>query len=615
MEKENILQSWKEISHYLERDTRTCLRWESELGLPVYRIDKDSSRSKVFAYESEIDDWLKERATLNGIKNLSFFENKRAVIGLITFLALLSVIFAVLFFTHLTLKPSPPQLLTIAVFPFENSNSSEFDEYFVEGITDNITKNLDLLTRLKVIPMTSLSNHTNPPVDLNLVSKELDTDFILRGYIGINDDRDRVKMRFQLINAKNNDEVWNEEYDIKVEEIIYVQEDICKKILRALNITPNESIFSSPNNGETRNYYAYDNYLKGNYLLNYLNGSILNSSDENSNDPWKLYIDGNSLMGRFTQESNDQAIKLFDKALTNDSLFALAYIGLASCYLNYLNCGWDIDIKWLNQAEKLLKKAHSIYPDLVQYYTTSIQLNLIKEFGLGENTKKITRELIEEGSKKHPYNPQLISIIGSYYCQKYGDEGNEADFEKALEGKRTIYFNDPYRIANFNYAELLMLKKDFSKAISVCEIIERVNPSYWVKSRLGEILYYTGDLERSRAIFKEQEKIDLDFKMDSILHLAMIAAQLGEKKEALELIDHFILLSPKTTFISYEIDLASIYFGLEMNKLGYENLRVFFERPGTKKIHYIFLKYINIDRNFDSVRNEEEFKRIIKKKE
>jgi TolB-like protein len=611
MEKDNILQSWKEISNYLERDTRTCLRWESELGLPVYRIDKDSLRSKVFAYKSEIDQWHKKRATLNGIKKLSFFENRRAVIGLITFLALLSVTFAVLFFSNLTLKPSPPPLLTIAVFPFENSNSSESDEYFIEGITNGIANKLALLTRIKVIPISSLSNHTNPPIDLALASQELNTDYVLRGYIEINNNR--VKIGVQLINAESNQEVWNEEYDNKLEDIFYIQEDLCKKILKVLNISPNEKIYSSLNNGETRNYKAYDYYLKGNYIPNYLNGSILNSSDGNNNDPWKLYIEGRSYMDRFTQKSNDQAIMLFEKAIEYDSRFSLAYIGLASCYSNYINFDWDYNIKWLNLAEELLEKAQSIDPDLVQYYTTSIEINLIKEVGFSENTKKITRELIEEGINKHPYDPQLISIIGSYYFLKFGEEGNEADFEKAIKCKRTIYMNDQLRIANFNYAELLMLKKDFIDAIHVCEIIDRFNPSYWVKSRLGEILYYAGELEKSRAIFREMENIDIDFKIDSLLFLSMIAAQSGEREKALKLIEQIHLLSPQNKIIGTELfRFASVYFVLRMKESGYKNLRVFFENPVTKKMHYIFLKYIDIDKNFDSVRDEEEFKTIIK---
>lgn len=55
------LDSWKEISNYVKRETRTCYKWEKELGLPVYRIDKRSSRSRVFAYTEEIDQWFKER--------------------------------------------------------------------------------------------------------------------------------------------------------------------------------------------------------------------------------------------------------------------------------------------------------------------------------------------------------------------------------------------------------------------------------------------------------------------------------------------------------------------------------------------------------------------------
>ena len=503
-------------------------------------------------------------------------------------------------------------MLTIVVFPFENSNPSESDEYFIDGIKDSIACNLALLTRLKVIPLTSLSNHTNPPVDFNLVSKELDTDFILRGYIEIINDR--VNIRVQLINAKNNKEVWSEEYDNKVEDIFHVQEDLCKKIMRHLNINPNEKIFSLLNNGDTRNYKAYDYYLKGTYLLNYFNRGILNSSDENSNDPWKLYIDGKFYMDNFTQESNEHAISLFQKAIENDSHFSLAYIGLASCYSNYINFDWDFKIKWLNKAEELLEKAQSISPDLAEYYTTLIEINLIKELCFGEDTKKITRELVEEGIKKYPYNPQLISIIGSYYFLKFGEEGNEADFKKALEGKRTIYMNDPFRITNFNYAELLMLKKEFDDAIQVCETIDRFNPSYLVRSRLGEIYYYTGDFEKSRAIFQELINIDLDFKIDSMLFLSMIEVQSGEKKEALKLIEQLTLISPEATFIGCELRVASVYFGLEMKESGYKNLRVFFESPVTKRMHYIFLKYIDIDKNFDSVRNEEEFKKIIKKR-
>ena len=56
------LDSWKEISEYIERDVGTCTKWTRELGFPVYHIDKKSRRSSVFAFRSEIDQWFKDKA-------------------------------------------------------------------------------------------------------------------------------------------------------------------------------------------------------------------------------------------------------------------------------------------------------------------------------------------------------------------------------------------------------------------------------------------------------------------------------------------------------------------------------------------------------------------------
>ncbi|MFH2041037.1 MAG: hypothetical protein ABIJ35_00795, partial [Acidobacteriota bacterium] len=58
------LDGWKDISQYMGRDIRTCQRWEKDLGLPVYRMDVKSDRSKVYAFQSEIETWLKERRRL-----------------------------------------------------------------------------------------------------------------------------------------------------------------------------------------------------------------------------------------------------------------------------------------------------------------------------------------------------------------------------------------------------------------------------------------------------------------------------------------------------------------------------------------------------------------------
>ncbi len=95
-----ILSTWKEISSYLDRNIRTCQRWEKEMGLPVFRME-DSIRASVFAYRDEIDEWLHNRTKNNEIGKKTFFERKGAVIGTFIGLAVSVVVLAYVLFFHI----------------------------------------------------------------------------------------------------------------------------------------------------------------------------------------------------------------------------------------------------------------------------------------------------------------------------------------------------------------------------------------------------------------------------------------------------------------------------------------------------------------------------------
>jgi len=98
--KENLLTSWKEIASYLDRDVRSCQRWEKKLGLPVYRIDK-SPKSKVFAYKDEIDEWLRHRFKNKELPK-NAFETRRKIfyIGL-SLVGILIFLFSFFFYKKL----------------------------------------------------------------------------------------------------------------------------------------------------------------------------------------------------------------------------------------------------------------------------------------------------------------------------------------------------------------------------------------------------------------------------------------------------------------------------------------------------------------------------------
>jgi len=603
VEQKDILNSWKEISYYLDRNVRTCQRWKIELSLPVHRIDQNSQHSKVFAYKSEIDQWLKEKAESKEIKKTSFLQYRWSVISLISVLGLLSVVFLFLFLTNRISISPQPEYLSFAVLPFENLNPSQQDEYFSEGMTNEIINKMTMLNELKVIPAVSVSKYNNSSQDTRQIAEELRVDYILVGKI--KKDGNKITIGVKLIRIKNYNTIWSEEFKDRFENVFFIQDNICRKIHEKLNLKIDQNLYLLSNAGRTNDYLAYDNYLKGNYILNRLN--------EDNDDPWKLYHQGKFYWGKTTPESNKFAINLFNKAIDIDRNFALAYIGLAHCYANYVNFVWDFDIKWLNKAENLIKEAQKINPDLPEYYSTLIEVYLLKEFAFKENKKELAFKLAREGIEKYPDNAQLNSILGYCYFMRFGGEGNEADFKKALEYKEKSFWLNPYGINNLVYAELLMLNKEFYKAIEVCNIVEKHDYSLMAKFRIGENYYYLGDLDSSKAIFQQFDVAPLNLKIASMFYLGMIHSQRGEGKKALKIIDDISLISPQEFVFSDNFRLASVYIGIGMKESGYECLRYFLSKPISKKMRFVWLKYIDIERNFDRAREEEEFIRIAKK--
>jgi len=602
VEQKDILNSWKEISYYLDRNVRTCQRWKIELGLPVHRIDKNSQHSKVFAYKSEIDEWLKEKAESKEIKKASFLKYRWSIISLISALGLLSVIFLFLFFTNRISFSPQPKYLSFAVLPFENLNPSQQDEYFAEGMTNEIINKMTMLNELKVVPAVSVSKYNNSSQDVKQIAEELSVDYILEGKI--KKDGDKITIGVQLIRTKDYKNIWCEEFENILENILFIQDNICRKIHEKLNLNIDQNLSLLANAGKTNDYLAYDNYLKGNYILSRLN--------ENNSDPWKLYHQGKFYWGKCTPESNKFAIGLFSQAIEIDRNFAPAYIGLAHCYSNYVNFNWLFDVKWLDKAEELLKKAQTTSPDLPEYYSTLIEIYLSKHIFFDEDKKTIAFELAEEGIKKYPNHPQINSITGYCFYLKFGEKGNEADFAKALEHKEISFLLDPYRLSNIVYAELLMLNKNFYGAIKICNFVKKNDTSLMAKFRLGEIYYNLGDLDKSEATFQQFNNAPLHLKNDSLFYLAMISSQKGERDKTLRKIEEIKLIAPEEFIANDYLYLASAFMGLGMKELGYEYLRSFFNRLRTKKMRFIYLKYIDIDRNFDYFRGEEEFKKIIK---
>jgi TolB-like protein len=597
----NVLDSWKEISDYLNKKVRTCIRWEKELGLPVHRIDNHSIRSRVFAYKSEIDHWLKQKANGHQLRKASFFLGKSVMAGILSLAIALFVLFIVRPFTRST---GPGRMVKIAIFPFADRAAAEYDRYLSVSLTQEIADCLQRHEGIAIIPLPS-PQAAIPQAKAGQIGRDLGLDYFLKGEI--KRERDRASLAIEFIKAGNDELVWSSKYQEPLDHLWSIKNDISSKIGQELHWaeTPEREVQASPD--VPHKGPAMDSYLKGSFILSRLK--------EESNDPWILYHQGKFYESKYSAADNELAISLFRRAISLDPSYAPAYIGLASCCANYVNFNWDYDVLWLDRAEELLAKTLALNSDLPGYFSTSLEVLLLRESCFGQDRGKRIAALAEAGLKKYPNDQQLNSILGTYHFHKYGKEGQAEDWQKAIHFKERGFWLNPYALGNLVYAELLLLDKDYSRALEVCSLLEKIDTSNLAKFQSGEICYYQGDLDKSEFIFKSFQ-VPTKFRLISLFYLGMIHAQRGEQKEALRALEEIKLLSPgEFRYFDDRLKLASIYLGLGRVETGYESLQSFFHKERSIRERFISYRYIELDKNFDKFRKEDKFLEILNRKE
>jgi serine/threonine protein kinase/predicted Zn-dependent protease len=218
---------------------------------------------------------------------------------------------------------------SVAVLYFENQSGAKEDEYFRDGITEDIVTELSKIAQLEIFPRSEMLAFRDKPATAQLVSQKLGAAYVLEG--SIRRAGNRVRITAQLVEASTRHSVWAERYDRQLEDVFAIQEEIARSIAQALRIalTPQEekNIARKP----TENPQAYDFYLRG-----------------------RSYT---------RRESFDYALQMFEQAIQLDPGFALAHAGIA-----YL-CGLiyevrDQNTKWVERGLSACDRASTLAPDL-----------------------------------------------------------------------------------------------------------------------------------------------------------------------------------------------------------------------------------------------------------
>jgi adenylate cyclase len=222
-----------------------------------------------------------------------------------------------------------PDKPSIAVLPFDNLSGDPEQEYFSDGITEDIITDLSKISGMFVIARNSAFTYKGRAVKITEVGRELGVRYILEG--SVRKANNRVRITAQLVDATTEGHLWAERYDRNLKDIFSLQDEVTQKIVAALAVKLTEDEQKRLARKYTDNMAAYDFVLKGKEYNNI-----------------------------FTKEANDQARQMYERAIELDPGFSLAYSLLAATHFYEWSLGWSHDPRTLEQAFELAQRSISI---------------------------------------------------------------------------------------------------------------------------------------------------------------------------------------------------------------------------------------------------------------
>jgi len=353
----------------------------------------------------------------------------------------------------------------LAVLPFINMSADPENEYFSDGITEELLNTLTKVDGLQVTSRTSVFAFKGKNNDIRDIAIQLNVDKVLEG--SVRKAGNRVRITAQLINAADGYHIWSETYDRNLTDIFDVQDEISGIIANRLreNLAAKEQ---EKTKAPVKNLSAYTHYLKGLHFWNKLTPPDTRKSIEcfekaieiepEYAQAYAMAASAYSSLGFSGQMPSDIAFDkarfYADKALSLDNKVAEGYIAKASCYLFY-EWKWQAAYEALQEAIRLNPAAMETYRLLGFYYITTRQ-------------KDKAVETLEKAEQLDPLSPVITQTLGSMYvfAERYDDAITQAE--------KLIDINPEMRAAIEVKAWSTGMKGDWDKALKLFQEIYRL---------------------------------------------------------------------------------------------------------------------------------------------
>ena len=391
------------------------------------------------------------------------------------------------------------QRKSIAVLPFINMSGDVENEYFSDGISEEILNLMVKLPQLRVASRTSSFMFKGKDVSIPTVAKELGVDTVLEG--SVRRAGDRVRITAQLIDVATDSHLWSETYDREMKDVFAIQDDIAQSITDALKMALSPKERRAIQNVATSDAGAYDFYLRG-----------------------------RSYMYTMTRRDYEYAIRMFQQAIDLDAMYALAYAGIADAYSHLFRYA-DGSRKNAEKARQASEKAIALDPDSSEARASR---------GLAMFINEEYAEAEQEFEKAIELNPNLFE---AYYYFGLANS-SQGEFEKAADmylkamAVNPADYQPPIFLAQA-YASLGRRHDEMKARLASLDLIQRhleMNPHdtralYVGANQLCNVGEHEKGLELAERALGQDEKEPV-----VLYNVACFYAMQGDKDRSLELL-------------------------------------------------------------------------------
>ena len=442
---------------------------------------------------------------------------------------------------------------TIAVLPFTDMSPGGGQEYFGDGMTEELINALTKLEGIGVVSRTSAFAYKGQNLDVREIGRRLEVGNVLEGSIRVAGDRLRVTAR--LVDVDNGIDRWSESYDREMKDVFVIQEEIARSIVAEL-----EPQLASA-------------------------GTVLIPARTRSPEAYQLYLQGRYFWNQRTREGLTRAAELFEAAIRSDSTYALAYSGMADVYNTLRQRGFMTSSESVERQRAAARKAIELYPELSEAHTSLAQLLSDHDWEWDAAGREFERAVAldpRNANARHWYSHHLTAMGRTSESLEHS--------ERAIE-------ISPYDIVlrqhlGWHY----LFARDYEQALEALALSREMDPGGHTTAFLALANHMLGrsaeagaECERGLASTWRQDAFAMGF-------VGFVCARLGYREEVLELVGELEQRGDQTYYA-----IALIHAGMRDRDGALRWLERGYEAHSPGMI------YLRVDPRLDDLRSDPRF--------